>query len=143
MYAEYSDYTDSYGGHELTEDEFPTYAQRASDFLDYITRRRLEGNLPSSQTDLGRIKRACCAVAEKIRTIDKRREELSGNAAGGGVMKSISSGGESMSFELSEVDQAIVGGEKELNRYLYNIAKVYLSMVQDDQGSYYLYWGMA
>ena len=64
MYAEYSYYTDSYGGRALSEDEFPEYAERASDFLNYITRKRLVDNLPSDQTDLGHIKRACCAVAE-------------------------------------------------------------------------------
>lgn len=141
MYAEYSYYTDSYGGRALSEDEFPEYAERASDFLNYITRKRLVDNLPSDQTDLGRIKRACCAVAEKMKAIDKRKEELSGSASGG-VLKSMSSGGESVSFELSEIDRAIVGGEKELNQYLYNIAKVYLSMVGDDKGFYYLYWGI-
>ena len=141
MYAEYSYYTDSYGGRALSEDEFPEYAERASDFLNYITRKRLVDNLPSDQTDLGRIKRACCAVAEKMKAIDKRKEELSGSASGG-VLKSMSSGRESVSFELSEIDRGIVGGEKELNRYLYNIAKVYLCMVGDDKGFYYLCWGI-
>lgn len=138
MYADYSYYTESFGGKSLSEEEFPVYAQRASDFLDYITRRRLVDNLPPGETDLGRVKRACCAVADKLLAIDRRKAKLEEN----GAVKSISSGGESMSFELSEVDRAITGGEKETNQLLYNVAKVYLSMTQDKDGNYYLYWGI-
>lgn len=140
MYADYDDYKSN--GGTMSEEEYAVYGLRASDFLDWVTRHQLIDNLPSDETDLGKVKRACCAVADKLYEIDARKKELKANASGGGVLKSISSGGESMSFELSEVDKAILGGEKEINKLLYGIVRMYLSMVTDDDGRCYLYWGI-
>ena len=139
MYADYEYYKDHFTA-VIPEGEFNNYSQRASDVLDYLTRGRLVDNLPSSETDLGRVKRACCAVADKIYAVTRRTAELASN--GGIAVKSVSSGGESMTFELSEMDLAINGGEKALMRFYYNVAKVYLSMVGDDHGQLYLYWGI-
>lgn len=139
MYADY-EYYKAHFLPTIAEADFDSYSQRASDILDYITRGRLVNNLPSDDTALGKVKRACCAVADKVYEVDKRSASLASN--GGAAVKSVSSGGESMSFEVSAVDMAIAGGEKELYKLYYNIAKIYLSMVGDDKGNLYLYWGM-
>lgn len=141
MYADYSYYTDSYGG-TMPEDEYRTYGLRASDFLDIMTRRQMRDNLPSDGQDLRLIRTAACAVADAMKTIQGRQKELAGSVSGGGTVKSVSSGGESLSFELSALDQAISGGQNGINRYLYDTAKVYLSGVADDNGHYYLFWGI-
>lgn len=140
MYADY-EYYKSNGG-TMSEEAYAVYGLRASDFLDFITRHHLTGNLPSDENDLGKVKRACCAVADKIAEIDARKKELKANASGGGVLKSLSSGGESMSFDLSEIDKAIQSGEKGITQLLYDVVRVYLSMVGDDEGRCYLYWGI-
>lgn len=141
MYADYEYYKDHSNAY-VSEDEFNTYSQRASDLLDYFTRRSLQDNLPTDEADLNQVKRACCELVDKIYLIGRRRAELSANAAGGGIIKSISSGGESLSFEAAAIDKAITGGEQEERRYLFGIVKFYLSMVADDKGRPYLYWGL-
>lgn len=141
MYADY-DYYKEHSNAYVSEDEFNTYSQRASDLLDYFTRRSLRDNLPTDESDLEQVKRACCELVDNIYLLGKRKTELSANAAGGGTIKSISSGGESLSFYLSAIDKAIAGGSQEEKRYLFGIVKSYLSMVADDEGRLYLYWGM-
>lgn len=135
-------YTDSYGG-TMSEDEYRACGLRASDFIDVMTRRRLRNNLPSNDYDLRMVKMAVCSVADAMNTIKARQTELTGSVSMGGTVKSVSSGGESLTFELSAVDKAISGGQSEINAYLYGIAKHYLSGVADDSGQYYLYWGIA
>ncbi len=141
MYADYEYYKDHSNAY-VSEDDFNVYSQRASDLLDYFTRRSLRDNLPTDETDLEQVKRACCELVDALYVLDKRKSELSTNAAGGGTIKSISSGGESLSFELSAIDKAITGGAQEEKRYLFGIVKFYLSMVADDEGRLYLYWGL-
>ena len=141
MYADYEYYKDHSNAY-VSEDDFGVYSQRASDLLDYFTRRSLRDNLPTGETDLEQVKRACCELIDTLYVLDKRKAELSANAAGGGTIKSISSGGESLRFELSAIDKAITGGSQEEKRYLFGIVKFYLSMVADDEGRPYLYWGL-
>lgn len=141
MYADYSYYTDSYGG-TMSEDEYKTYGLRASAFLDVMTRRQLRDNLPSDAQDLSMVRTASCAIADAMKTIEERKAALAASASGGGTVKSVSSGGESLTFELSALDQAIAGGQSGINGYLYEIAKVYLSGVADDNGHCYLFWGI-
>lgn len=141
MYADYSYYTDSYGG-TMSEDEYKGYGLRASDFLDIMTRHQMRGNLPSDVTNLRLIRTAACVIADEFKAIQERQTVLAASASGGGTVKSVSSGGESLSFELSALDKAISGGQGGINRYLYESAKVYLSGVTDDNGHCYLYWGI-
>lgn len=141
MYADYSFYTDSYGG-TMSEDEYTACGLRASDFLDVMTRRHLRNNLPSDTYNLKMVKMAACVLADAYKAVNSRQAELAGGVSGGGTVKSMSSGGESLTFELSAIDKAISSGQAELNRYYYDLAKNYLSGVADDEGRYYLYWGL-
>jgi len=148
MYADYEFYQGSYYGDTIAPDAWDKYGTRASDFLDWMTRRQMVNNLPSNAEDLERIQKACCAVADAFYQIDKiKAAEASGGASVGvegisGQIKSLSSGGESISFEASAVSRAVTGGETAINGYLYDVAKPYLSLVADDSGRYYLYWGL-
>ena len=143
MYADYEFYTDTYAGTVFTdEDAYNTYAEMASDFIDMITHCRLTDNLPSDETMLARLKRCVCRLAEAYKEIDDIKTSLAASAAGGGVIKSMSSGGESVTFTASALQEAVSGGEMEICKYLYNVAKMYLSHLADDDGNYYLYGGL-
>ena len=142
MYADYSYYMDTYYGDVFTDETtYNRYASRASDFLDYVTMGKLAGNLPSDEPSLNKIKKAVCVAAEELKAIDQRRAEIDG--ASTGAVRSISSGGESVSFELSAMDQAITAGASAVNAYLYDKVRIYLSMVSDDRGNLYLDRGLS
>jgi len=143
MYATYEFYTTEYHGDKIaTEEAFEKYGTRASDFLDRCTRRKLESGLPSKADDLKKIQKACCAIADAYVDIETATKSAEASAAQGGAIKSISSGGESISFESSALSLAVAGGAGAVNRYLLEIAKDYLSLVANDYGEYYLYWGL-
>ena len=147
MYADYEFYTGTWYGEKLTAETYPKYGSRASDFLEWITRRRLVDNLPSDENSLIRVKKACCAAADALYDIDAVRtaQMAAGSAAGlsqGGIIQSMSSGGESISFQASEMEKAVAAGQEEINKYLLSLVRPYLSMVADDSGEYYLYWGL-
>ena len=147
MYADYAFYTNSYYGTLIAETDFDKYGSCASDFLDWVTRHHLTNNLPSDAAALNQVKKACCAIADALYEIDavKNTQATAGAAAGlnqGGTVQSISSGGESISFELSAMEKAVSGGQDAINAYLYTLVRPYLSMVADDNGNYYLFWGL-
>lgn len=143
MYATYEFYTTEYYGEKIASDDWEKYASRASDFLDRCTRRKLETNMPTKAEDLLKVRKACCAVAEALMDIDTVSQSETSRVAQGGAIKSISSGGESVTFEASALSLAISGGSGAVNRYLYEVAKDYLTLVPDATGEYLLYWGLS
>ena len=144
MYADYEFYKNTYKGSKISPEEFESFAARASDFLDYITRGRLENGVPSVEKDAVKVRKACCAVADAYKSISAAEQSAQGmtGIAGAGAIKSISSGGESLSFSDSAVSLALSKGRPGINNYLFNEAKTYLSGVTDDSGTAYLYWGL-
>lgn len=139
MYADYTYYTGAYYGTKLkTEADYNRYGARASDFIDYCTMGKLTDNLPSASASIAKLKNACCRVADELYSIDVRTAELSDS----GAVKSKSSGGESVTYELSELDSVITQGQQAIDHYLYLIVKVYLSGIADDSGYLYLYRGL-
>lgn len=143
MYADYEFYTDTYAGTVFTdEDAYNTYAEMASDFVDFLTHYSLTDNLPTDEAMLTRLKKCVCRLAEAYKEIDDIKASAVASASGGGVIKSMSSGGESVTFTASALQEAVSGGETEIRKYLYGIAKIYLSHLADDDGNYYLYGGL-
>lgn len=63
VYADYTYYTDVFLGSALSETQFPPAAERASEYIDYITRGKA--------TDTDAVKRACCALAEAYGAIER------------------------------------------------------------------------
>lgn len=59
MYADYNYYTDVLKLNKLNENDFNIYAEKASDYMDYITLRRVQ-----QRSDDGRVKKCCCYIAE-------------------------------------------------------------------------------
>lgn len=64
IYADYSYYTDEYGGNTISESDFRTFAVKASERINAVTFGRLENGIPEAYTE--NIKRCCCELAENI-----------------------------------------------------------------------------
>ena len=66
-YADYEFYTTKYYGSAIPDSQsFDKEAERASDFLDIVTRDRLVDGLPDNERAQTKIKKAVCALADKL-----------------------------------------------------------------------------
>ena len=161
-YADYEFYTTKYYGSAIPDSQsFNKEAERASDFLDIITFERLVDGLPDNERAQTKIKKAVCALADKLYGLElaeKQALSAAGSITSGtggattGVITSKSSGSESISYaspsEIANGAKAwstvysAAGDERATNKLLYNTAKVYLMGVRDDSGVPLLYAGM-
>ena len=163
-YADYEFYTTKYYGSAIPDSQsFDKEAERASDFLDIITFDRLVDGLPDNERAQTKIKKAVCALADKLYGLELADKQALSAAAGGtstggsggatsGVITSKSAGSESISYASpsemassaktwSAVYQA-AGDEQASNKLLYDTAKVYLTGVRDNEGTPLLYAGL-
>lgn len=85
IYAEYSFYTDVYGGRAATQEDFPRLSAEASCFLDNATFGRA-----AEHSDDERLKMCCCALCDV----------LAATADSGGMVKQSESVG-SWSYTLA------------------------------------------
>lgn len=86
-YADYDFYKNEYLGRAITEDDFPRFALRGSQYIDYITQGRAE-----DRADLEAVKMCCCELAEQYQVVETAQElaqkSLSAGAAGGAELQS-------------------------------------------------------
>lgn len=157
-YADYEFYTTKYYGSAIPAKEFDKQAEQASDFLDVITFDRLVDGLPDNERAQTKIKKAVCALADKLYGLELAEKQALSAAAGSitggtggattGVITSKSSGSESISYASpsemangaktwSAVYQA-AGNPQEIQRLLYREASPYLMGVRDNKGEYLL-----
>lgn len=108
-YADYTYYVDAFIGTAVSEADFPAAAERASEYIDYITRGR-------ATADMDAVKRACCAVAEVYSSAAKAREVGSG---GGITQESVGS----YSVTYRSANEVETG----LSRSLYRAARMHLA----------------
>ena len=163
-YADYEFYTTKYYGSDIPDSQsFDKQAERASDFLDTITFERLVDGLPDNERAQTKIKKAVCAVSDKLYGLELAEKQALSAAAGSdsktdingkssGIIVSRNSGSESISYaspsEIANGAKAwstvysAAGDERATNKLLYNTAKVYLMGVRDDSGVPLLYAGM-
>lgn len=162
-YADYEFYTTKYYGSAIPDYQlFNKQAERASDFLDIVTRDRLVDGLPDNERAQTKIKKAVCALADKLYGLELAEKQALSAAAGSltsgtggattGVIASKSSGSESISYaspsEIANGAKAwsdtysVAGNEQETNKLLYDTAKVYLMGVKDKGGMQILYAGL-
>lgn len=73
-YADYTYYVDNFKGAAVSEADFPAAAERASEYIDYITRGR-------ATADMDAVKRACCAMAEIYHAMVKAQTAGVGSGA--------------------------------------------------------------
>ena len=111
-YCDYDFYQNRYFGKSISEDDFPRYAEQASDKLDQITFNRIEEI--SGEHLLTKVKKSVCAIAEIFAASDCNEKRVS----------SMSAGNESISYEKSKYSDAEVNS---LNRDIYSVAKMYLT----------------
>ena len=162
-YVDFDFYTTSYHGSVVPESDFERLSERASDFLDAITFDRLVDGLPSDERAAAKVKKAACAVSEKLYMLELAEKQAISAAAGGssvgrsgdvtsGVVTSKSAGSESISYASfsetasgakgwSAVYQAAGDPQKE-SKLLEDTARLYLSGVRNDEGDPLLYAGL-
>lgn len=161
-YADYEFYTTKYYGSAIPDSQsFDKQSERASDFLDIITFERLVDGLPENERAQTRIKKAVCALADKLYGLELAEKQALSAAAGSitsgiggattGVITSKSSGSESISYASpSEVANSakdwsdtysVAGDESRTNKMLYDTAKIYLTGIETEKGVPLLYAG--
>ena len=118
MYADYTYYQESFYGNAIAEADWPKYATKASDFIDYLTWKKAQNN-----AELTEVKKCCCALAERYKAIEALQIAASAKVTEDGIISSETVGSHSRSFRNgAEGAQAIVEYEKELSsivrRYL-------------------------
>jgi len=89
-YADYEFYKNVFYGGVLTEDNFRPLAERASEYIDYITLGRAVKN-----AELPQVKKCCCALAELYQITERAKAAASSEE---GELKSETVGGWSQSF---------------------------------------------
>ncbi|HBY72962.1 MAG TPA: hypothetical protein DEG06_12040 [Lachnospiraceae bacterium] len=154
-YADYTFYTTTYHGTAIaTQEDFNRLADRASDKLDIMTFDRLVSGLPTAERAATRVKKAVCAVAEKLQEIEQAEKMAQAGGYGtdelgnvvGNIVTSKTAGAESISFSAtSSVKSAVLsaaGDTQAQNRLCYETAREYLAGVTDDCGVLLLYAGL-
>lgn len=124
-YTTYDFYKDKYYGDSISSESlFAKWNERASDKLDFLT----NGNITDEATEEygERIQKATCALADLLYMIDYKTTHA--NDANAGNVKSMSSGGQSISFGSNEtlVDK-VLNDKTAQNRLCYDTICEYLT----------------
>lgn len=148
MYADYGFYVNTYYGNTLPGNNAEIWLERASDYVDTITFNRLDTAFPINEKHALKVKKAVCAVADALYSIDIQRK--AGSAQIGtdgkvtGAIASISSGRESVSYatgNTASIYSAAAGSAETANSYTLYVASMYLANVPDANGVNLLYAG--
>ncbi len=132
-YTTYGFYIDRYYGDSLMESPFQKWNDRASEKLDQLT----YGNITEEALEKfdEKIQKATCALAELLYQIEDKTRHATDIKKGN--IKSMSSGGQSVSFGTNEtlIDK-VLGDKTAQNRLCYDTVCEYLA------GTGLLYAGM-
>jgi len=109
-YADHEYYTNIFRGSVLSDIDFPPAAERASDYIDYMTRNKAT---PDSEA----VKKACCALAETYHAM--LQVKAAGSSAG--EIQSEAVGSYSVTYRSGAEASA------ELESSLYKTALIYLA----------------
>lgn len=123
-YTAFEFYRDSYYGDSIEESIFPKWEDRASMKLDQLTYGNI--NVETQAEFDEKIQKATCALADLLYQIDYKTAHA--NDPKNGNVKSMSSGGQSISFGSNEtlVDK-VLGDKAAQNRLCYDAVCEYLS----------------
>ncbi len=124
MYTTYEFYDCKYYGDSIEESLFERYADRASMKLDQLTCGNIDEKAILAFDE--RIQKATCALADLLYQIDFKTTHAADEK--GGNIKSMSSGGRSISFGSNEtlIDK-VLGDKVAQNRLCYDVVCEYLS----------------
>ena len=123
-YTTYDFYVKKYYGDSIEESLFQKWSDRASDKLDQLTFGNITNDSLKEFED--KIQKAVCAIADILYQLDFKT--IHANDENGGNVKSMSSGGRSISFGSNEtVIDKVLGDKNAQNRLFYDTACEYLS----------------
>lgn len=124
VYTTYEFYEKKYYGDTITESLFPKWEDRAAVKLDQMTFGHIDDAAMKAYGD--RIQKAVCALADMLYQIDYRT--VHANDPNGGNVKSMSSGGRSVSFGSNEtmIDK-VLNDKNAQTRLCYDTVCEYLS----------------
>lgn len=124
MITSYEFYTSNYFGDIVPETSFNKFVSRAEDDLHELTFDRLKDATEYEAN----VQKAVCALAEVNYQIDAAMKATGLKEDGnGGMMKSKSSGGESVSYDVgNNLIYSVLNDEKAQGKLKYNIVKKYL-----------------
>lgn len=130
-YCDYDFYTTVYMGSVISEADFARLAEKASDKLDMFTFDRLVDGLPADERTALKVKKAVCALAERISDIEtadmaSRYKQGEDGLLKGRTISSISAGGESISFG-NATQNVVTNNIKEREQLLFETAREYLA----------------
>ncbi|MBQ0074492.1 MAG: hypothetical protein KBT34_09885 [Prevotella sp.] len=139
----YSDYALLYGANSEVEKSFNRILWDAEKIVNDLTTGvdgicKLRVAFPNDEYSKEAVKRAILAVVDKIAKV----EEMNRKIASGGVVKSMSAGNESVSYETGSEIASVAASDSEQRMYYSRIAEHYLSGVGDSNGVNLLYRGM-
>lgn len=123
-YTTYDFYSKKYYGNSIGESLFPKWNDRASTKLDQLTFGNINEDTVKEYDK--QIQKAICALADLLYQIDYKT--VHANDEAGANVKSMSSGGRSISFGSNEtlVDK-VIGDKAAQNRLCYDTACEYLA----------------
>lgn len=123
-YTTFEFYESKYYGDSIEESPFPKWNDRASEKLDQLTYGHINEDTLKEFDE--RIQKATCALADLLYQIDFKTSHASDEK--GGNVKSMSSGGRSISFGTNEtlVDK-VLNDKTAQNRLCYDTVCEYLS----------------
>ena len=148
-YADFDFYINRYYGSELTEADAPKWLERASDAVDSVTFHRLEKGMPGEESQITRVKKAVCALADVLYRVEQQRvataarKDVQGNLRP--AVSSMTSGKESVSYSQSmdvSVYAKAASDSAALNVLLQHEAERYLANTPDADGVNLLYAGV-
>lgn len=120
MFTTYEYYINNYYGDVIDAPAFSKWASKASDKLQYFCSNRINEYYLDVFSDA--IQNATCALAEALYKLNYA--EINATSTEHGNIKSMSSGGQSVTFGNNEtIYNTILGNEKAQKQHLYNIAK--------------------
>ena len=122
-YTTYEFYQNEYYGDSIEESLFPKWESRATDRLDELTYGNITEDVLEEYNE--KIQKATCALADLLYKIDYKTNHA--NDTNGGNVKSMSSGGQSISFGSNEtlVDK-VLNDKVAQNRLCYDTVCEYL-----------------
>ena len=123
-YTTYEFYQNEYYGDSIEESLFPKWESRATDRLDELTYGNITEDVLEEYNE--KIQKAVCALADLLYKIDFKTNHA--NDTNGGNVKSMSSGGQSISFGSNEtlVDK-VLNDKVAQNILCYDTVREYLS----------------
>lgn len=127
-YADFAYYTDSYCGNQIRDaTAFLFPSARASEYMDFVTFRRLADGIPEKYED--EVKTCCCALADAIYQYQVCTSvNVDGDGNDGRPKKSESNSKYSVTYETSSetLSSLMNGGTSGLQDYLKSICMRYL-----------------